>query len=250
MFAKHLPPSAGVPRVLQVGTAAPLDLPPEVARQMRATPAFDAEFDAVVGDAPDSALPDLGAALRPGGRVILAQPLATDPTAQSAALLATLTAAGLVHCLVEPQPNGWVLYRGERPPVGSSFTRTQTLAQTTNPPAAPFVFLLVTQTPNKPAWRLTPEDRVAWQAVTALETNTGQRMLLGFSSLVKAVAFMQAAILAKAVSGINKVGKFPAAQAATWSLPVWHNPDFALFSGVTFGPPLAVDPQTAITGDE
>jgi hypothetical protein len=75
-------------------------------------------------------------------------------------------------------------------------------------------------------------------------------VLLMFSSLLKAVAFMQAAILAGAIAGVNKVGKFPAEAARGWPLPLTLNPTFEAVSGLAAGPALAVDPRTAITGDE
>ena len=67
---------------------------------------------------------------------------------------------------------------------------------------------------RKPAWKLTPGERVEWRAATVEVPGMGRR-LLAFSALVKAVAYMQPAVLAGAISGVNKVAKFSAAAAAS-----------------------------------
>lgn len=242
MFAKHLPPSAGRPRVLALDAPAATELAglAEVVRgDLAALPA--GPFDAVAGEAGPFHLAALLAGLRPGGRLILASSGAPE------ALLAALTAAGLIHCLVEA--HGPVcLYRGERPPEGGSLARQQALASVAL--TTPHVFLLVTQTPNKPAWKLTPDEAITWHAATVLDPATGAPTLLAFSALVKAVAYMQQAILAGGGPRVNKVGKFPAAAAAGWPLPYVLNPDFEALRRLPAGPPLNVDPQRAITGEE
>jgi hypothetical protein len=162
-------------------------------------------------------------------------------------LLAALTGAGLIHCLVEPRGGEW-LYRGERAPQGSSLERLRALAA--SDVRTPYVFLLVIQTPNKPAWRLAPGEKVAWRAATVVDPETGQPALLAFSALVKAVAFMQPAVLAGAWPGINKVGKFPAEAAQGWGLPLAWNPAFEGLRGAAAGPMVAVDPAGAMTGEE
>jgi hypothetical protein len=240
IFAKHLPPSAGRPRVLALDGAAAAELPPEVTL----VPAAEAAgaLDAIVGYTPPDALERWLAALRPGGRLILACPEPPD------ALLAALTAAGFVHCLVEPV--GEIsLYRGERPPLAASLDRIPAAARA---PAErlPFVFLLVRQTPNKPAWRLAPGETVRWQAASALDPARGAPALLAFSSLVQAVAFMQPAVLAGFVNGVNKVAKFPAEAALDWPVPFLLNPVFDDWRDAARGPWLEVDPAAAITGDE
>jgi hypothetical protein len=249
MFSKHLPPSAGAPRVLALDEAAAAELPAE-AEVARGRPEMTGEFDAVVGYAAPKQLPALFQVLRPGGRVILAR------RAEPHALLDALTQAGFVHCLVETVGD-LTLYRGERPPFGSSVARVQTLAS--GPQSltsdlqlltSPFVFLLVTQIPNKPAWKLAPDEKLEWRAVTLLNPATGHPTLLAFSSLVKAVAFMQAAILAKTISGVNKVGKFRAEVSQSWELPFVLNPGFEDVREWAPGPAFAADPQTAITGEE
>jgi hypothetical protein len=242
MFSRHLPPSVGAPRVLALDEAAAAELPAEV-EVARAGPEMTGEFDAVVGYAAPEQLSTLFQVLRPGGRLILAD------RAEPQALLDALTQAGFVHCLVETAGD-FTLYRGERPPLGSSVARVQTLASGPQSLTSPFVFLLVTQTPNKPAWKLTPNEKVEWRAATVLDPATGHLTLLAFSSLVKAVAFMQAAILAKTISGVNKVGKFRAEASQTWALPLVLNPGFEDVREWALGPAFAVDPQTAIMGEE
>jgi len=256
VFAKHLPPSAERPRVLALDGAAAAEL----AGQSLVTAARDlldyppGAFDAIAGPAAPEQIATLCQALRPGGRLIL-----TD-RADPETLLAALTAAGLIHCLVEPH-GPLVLYRGERPPEGSSLERTRTLAANrpagaapalpiTSPEAltGPYVFLLIRQTPNKPAWKLAPGEPVTWQAATVLAA--GEPVLLAFSSLVKAVACLQGAVLAGQLGGINKVGKFPKSAARAWALPLTLNPTFEAIRHLEPGPPIEVDPLTAITGDE
>ena len=256
MYARHLPPSAGLPRALALDAEAAADLAPvaEVVHAPPAGPLPAGPFDAVAGKAAPARVPDLLARLRPGGRLILA---AEAPA--PGALLRALTEAGCLHCLVETA-GALTLYRGERPPAGTPLERTQALAEAEAAASAlqpsavdfksPFVFLLVTQSPNKPAWKLRPDEKVDWRAATVLDPATGAPALLAFSALVKAVAYLQAAILAGAAPGVNKVGKFPAAAAAGWGMPLLYNPAFETVHGWPAGPSCAVDRTQAITGDE
>jgi hypothetical protein len=250
MFAKHLPPSAGLPRVLALDAGAAAELA-GLAEVTLAGGEAQGTYDAIAGPAAPEALPQLAERLRPGGRAILTADAEPEP------LLAALEQAGFIHCLVETA-GGVTLYRGERPPSGSPVARIRAAAGpagglTLAAPAdikTPYVFLLVTQTPNKPAWKLGPDERVTWQAATICSPGTSAPALLAFSSLLKAVAFMQAAILAGEIAGVNKVGKFPAAAARGWPMPLALNPAFEAVSGLAAGAPCEVDPRTAITGDE
>jgi len=249
-FAKHLPPSAGLPRMLALDEATKDSLLPEIEliTTLVETVAADS-LDAIVGQAPPDRVPGLFRLLRPGGRLILAHP--SDPET----LLHALTTAGLIHCLTDSE-NGLTLYRGERPPVGSSVERLSNLQSSVSNPSAslrpglqsPDLFLLITRTPNKPAWRLAPDEKIEWRATTIL--NEDLPALLAFASLVKAVAFMQKAVLGKMINGVNKVGKFPASIVSTWELPLLVNPEFENLKSATLGPSFQVDPRTAITGDE
>ncbi len=165
-------------------------------------------------------------------------------------MLAALTDAGLIHCLVEPH-GGYVLYRGERPSAGTSVERVQALAAPAEAARhGPFVYLLVQQTPNQPAWQLAPGQPVDWLAATIVDPATGEPALLAFSSLVRAVAFMQSAVRVSFLININKIGKFPAAAAGGWAHPTLTDPDFAAVRAWRLGPRLAVDRHQAVTGDE
>jgi hypothetical protein len=247
MFAKHLPP--GALRVMALDDASAAELPPEI-EVVRGDAAPAEVFDAIVGHSAPDGLAGLLTRLRPGGRVILAQ---RSGSQQARSLLEALIHAGFIHCFVEPASDV-VLYRGERPPLGSPIERVQALAADFQPHPIPhFVFLLITQTPNKPAWRplaVAPDEVLEWRAATIVDPATGQPVLLAFSSLVKAVAFMQPAILARFMEGINKVGKFRAQVAQTWGLPLRLNPDFDDVRSMALGPPFDVDARTAITGEE
>ena len=261
VFARHLPPSAGLPRVLALEpqTAAELgDLAEVTLASADAQPAA-VRYDAIAGRAAPDGLAKLAQQLRPGGRLILAH------AGQAEALLGALLEAGLIHCLVEPAGET-TLYRGERPPEGSPLERVQAAAGPADEagPASrgalaltgadglktPYVFLLVAQSPNKPAWKLAPDEPVTWRAVTLLPPSGGGTVLLAFSSLLKAVAFMQKAVLAGAMAGVNKIGKFPAQAARGWPLPLALNPSFEAVSGLEPGPAIELDPRAAVTGEE
>ncbi len=95
-----------------------------------------------------------------------------------------------------------------------------------------------------------PEEKLTWQAATVLDAQTNLPNLLGFSSLVRAVNFMQPAVLAGKFKGINKVGKFAATIAQTWGMPLLLNPDFDDLREAAPGMMFEVEPQAAITGEE
>ncbi len=264
VFAQHLPPSAGLPRVLALdgATAQALDSLAQVTPALDPTALPAGPFDAIAGPAAPDQLGALGQRLRPGGRLILTHPASPE------ALLAALTGAGLIHCLVEPR-GPFSLYRGERPPAGTSVERLQTLAaEGPSTPATPtlpghplpitsygsiksaYIFLLVAQSPNKPAWKLAPGEPITWRAATVLPAGGPPPVLLVFTSLVKAVACMQGAVLAGQLAEVNKVGKFPVTAAEAWAVPLTVNPAFDAIRDLAPGPAWEVDPRTAITGDE
>jgi hypothetical protein len=244
-MAKHLPPSASTLRLLDVNGAAA-----EILRERRPDVAVVGEgaedsIDAIV--AYDAALTDerlraLLAALRPGGRLI-----AVDPEGEpSAALVKRLEAAGYTRILVEEMLPG-MLMRGEKP-----HTTDDTLARIESVAARDqaefrgrYVHLLVRQTPNKPVWALRQGEAVAWEAV-ALATG-GEPVLLAFSSLPKAVAFMQPAVVSGRVRDVNKVAKFSRAAAEGWKLLV--NPALGALDGGALVM-IPVDPALAETPDE
>jgi ubiquinone/menaquinone biosynthesis C-methylase UbiE len=180
-----------------------------------------------------------------------------------------LGAAGFVRLLAEAAVEGYgVLSRGEKPfaPTLNTVERiTQTAAadasdlRLTEAAALPDVargrhlFLLVRQSPNKPAWALQPDDVVRWDAAM-VNTGDGRQAVLAFSSLPKAVEFMQAAVTANVLVGINKVAKFDKQVAPTWGTPALLNPPFESLRNaphVAFSNRmLGVDPSTAVTGEE
>jgi hypothetical protein len=244
VFAKHVPPSADRPRVLilQAGPAADL---PEAAVVVKPGGA-DGLFDAIAGyAAPDPALDNLEAfyrQLRPGGRLILAA------RAEPKALLEALVQAGFQHCLVEPHPDGWVLYRGARPgPADLQYLSTRPAGAGLE---GPFCYIPVEQTPNKPAWRLAPSEVVIWRAPTVRDPAGGDDCLLVFTSLVRAVAFMQRAVLAGSITGINKVGKFRREQVSGWQRPYLVNPTFHDVRQRARGQAVSLEPAAAQAGDE
>ena len=246
-MAKQLPPSASTLRLLDVNGAAG-----EALRQRRpdlvvtvGESAAENSIDAVVAyDAPlsDDALRALLDALRPGGRLI-AVDTAGEP---SAALVKRLESAGYIRILVEEMLPG-VLMRGEKPHVTEdTLARIESVAQRDGGEfRGRYVHLLVRQAPNKPAWALNPGEAVVWKAVAL--AGEGDPVLLAFSSLPKAVAFMQPAIVSGLVKDVNKVARFSRATAEGWKLLI--NPTLEALTGHTIVM-LPVDPALAETPDE
>jgi ubiquinone/menaquinone biosynthesis C-methylase UbiE len=113
------------------------------------------------------------------------------------------------------------------------------------------LFLLIRQTPNKPAWSLQPGEVIRWEAATVTDTRTGEVALLVFSSLPKAVAFMQPTVKAGKLNGVTKIAKFSKESARAWASPALLNPPDSLPMHFTFDSPYRdIDPHTAITGEE
>lgn len=116
-----------------------------------------------------------------------------------------------------------------------------------------FVYVLVRQTPDKPAWAMQPGEPIRWQAAM-VSAEGEQPYLLAFTSLSKAVEFMQPAVTSGVLHGINKVAKFDIGVAVRWSADVLINPHFEslrasshfAFNGVQ----IDVDPASAISGEE
>lgn len=260
-MAKHLPPSASALRLLDIEGASGAVLAQErgdlvVIAVHGAPDAWDIEagtFDAVVAyNTPHEAefLAACMAALRHGGRFISVN-AEVEPNAEA---VATLEKNGYTRILVEtgiecPLPLG-ALMRGERPHTTEDTLERVKVASDNDADMVNwdtyngrYIHLLVKQTPQKPAWKLTPEDVIEWQVVAV----QGDQ-LLGFSSLPKAVSFMQAAVLANHIEGVNKVAKFSRATAQNWTQPLRINatPDI-LAQGMSW---IAIDPATAETPDE
>jgi hypothetical protein len=261
-MAKHLPPSASTLRLVDVGGAVG-----EVLLERRA----DLDVIAVAGDTwdlDDNSLDAVTAygtpletslvrmalrALRPGGRLIVVDPHG-EPSAEQ---VRTLEEAGYTRILVEPVLDdlaAGVLMRGEKPHTTvDTLERVNLVAKSDNAAndlvnfKGRYVHLLVRQTPNKPAWALTSDDQVRWEAA-ALQGEDAAA-ILAFSSLPNAVSFMQAAVLAGTIRDVNKVGKFSLQTAESWQFRVLLNPLPDVLHGQTVTM-LPVDPTTAEMGDE
>jgi hypothetical protein len=262
VIAKHLPPSASTLRLLDHGGATrhvlgnlrdDLEITPAVGRDEANWSVAPNTMDAFV--ALDTQFEDirfLEAALRvlrPGGRLI---GIRSEDNPREA-YVRMLENAGYTRILVEAVYNG-VLIRGEKPHTEQrTLDRIQQVASRDAnlldlaSYSGRYLHLLIRQTPNKPIWRLAPGEQIQWQAL-ALE-NGSAPVLLAFSSLPKAVAFMQPAIMAGRIKDVNKVAKFSRETARQWTLSVLLNPRIGTLedSMVALVP---VDPQTAEAPDE
>jgi hypothetical protein len=259
---RHLPPSGASLKLLDIGGVAGAQLAQQrgdlhittitgaAANWQLAPDSFDAvtAFD----HEPDT---DFLAAslnvLRSGGRLIVV--LAEAEV--SAGWVRRLESAGYTRILVEPalDDGRGLLLRGEKP-----HTEQRTIdriAQVAGRDAAVdlqrytgrYVHLLIRQTPNKPVWAMQPDDVIEWQA--AAITGADGPALLAFSSLPKAVAFMQPAVMQGLIRDVNKVGKFSREVARLWTVPLLFDPSLESLDGreVVFCP---VDPAAAEAPDE
>jgi hypothetical protein len=266
-MAKHLPPSASSLRLLDVDGAASgvlselrADLDVMVVKQGEDAWNLSAEsIDAVVaygGALEQSALEEVLKALRPGGRLIMVDPAGAPDSVQ----VDTLESAGYTRILVSPGIEcptiAGVMMRGEKPhTTEDTLARVQSVAErdddiSLNDLSAykgRYVHLLVRQTPNKPVWALKSGEQVEWQAV-AVENGSGP-MLLAFSSLPRAVAFMQPVVTTGQIKDINKVAKFSRETAKGWTLPVILNPTSDVLDGHVVSL-ISVDPTTAEAPEE
>ncbi len=259
-MAKHLPPSGTSLRLVDVfgKTAAVLrDQRPDIdvvlapqkltgwriaADSVDAVAAYDCEPSA---DLLKSAM----RALRPGGRLIIMNSQ-LDP---SESYVKTLESAEYTRILVEvgadcSLPVG-ALIRGEKPHTEVSTVERvkQVAAQDAQPRMGRYLHLLVHQTPHKPTWRMTPDDKIQWEAVGV--AGDSEVVLLTFSSLPKAVEFMQPAVMAGHITNVNKIAKFKWDVVKQWPFPTILNPSDEIFDTqpITM---LDIDPQNAEAADE
>ncbi len=267
-MAKHLPPSASRLRLLDVNGEAGavlVALRPDL--EVIAVPGYAAEWqqppesaDAVVAVNYILNARFLAAALavlRPGGRLIVVD----SHRAVGAALGETLSGQGYVRILVEAAvaqfvPGG-VLMRGEKPHTTEyTLRRIQAVAGMDADMLAMgqykgrYVHLLIRETPNLPPWRRDGSEVITWRAAAVqADDMTGGAVLLAFSSLPKAVGFMQPAVLAGRIVDVNKVAKFSRETAGAWAQPVLLNPALTALDGqrVIFIP---VDRATTEAPDE
>ncbi|MDX2136615.1 MAG: hypothetical protein SF123_00850 [Chloroflexota bacterium] len=262
-MTKHLPPSGATLRLLDIGgaagehlTARRGDLDITAIQVIDAASIADDSMDAiaVVGVLSPSLLSAALRILRPGGRLI-----AVDAEGQpDAAHVQTLEGAGYVRILVErpaESPDGsGVLLRGEKAHTSAdtlarirvASARDDVLTDLSSYPGR-YLYLLIRQSPNKPVWALRDGEILTWQAVM-LDLPSGA-MLLAFSSLAKAVAFMQPAILAGRIRDVNKVGKFSRETAQGWETSLLLNPSDEILARYTQSL-LPIDPATAESPDE
>lgn len=251
LLIKHLPPSASTLHLLDLGGGAgDLLLQRRVDLAVTSALADDADrFDAVAAcdtDLDDSQLRAALRALRPGGRFI-----ALDSRGEpSAALVRRLEGLGYVRILVEEMLPEGVLMRGEKPHITDD-THERILGVAERDAGASLwgrpLHLLIRQTPNKPVWALKPGETVEWRAFALAQADGSAPRLLAFSSLPKAVAFLQPAVVEGKIRDANKIAKFSRAATRDWQL--WVNPPFEALAAhkIVFVP---VDPALAETPDE
>ena len=162
---------------------------------------------------------------------------------------------GFARILIEPALDELgVLIRGEKPhTTANTLQRIQSVASgdadslDLSRYRGRYIHLLIQQRPNKPVWKLNPGERISWRAA-AIKRGSSPT-LLAFSSLPKAVGFMQPAVLAGVVNDINKVCKFSLAtvQACEWDIIL--NPSADSISGETLTY-IDIDPALAEAPDE
>lgn len=255
-MAKQLPPSSAMLRLLDLdgGSAAILS---EARADLQPLPRQACQpnsLDAIV--ACDVALTSelLGEALmllRGGGRFIAVQPRGKV----SQQLGEFLGDCGFVRILIEPALDDLgVLIRGEKPhSAGDPQTRIKNVARLDADSLdlerfrGRYLHLLIQQQPNLPAWARAVDVTISWRAAAIVATP--QPVLLAFSSLPKAVGFMQPAVLAGVVRDVNKVGKFSRETAQTWSFGLRINPTLESLHGETLVY-IDIDPASAEAPDE
>lgn len=261
VMAKHLPPSSSTLRLVDInGQAGDIlsERRADLALQIVASDQIDTwilaenSVDAVVAyniPLERTLLDAVLGMMRAGGRLI-----AVLSSAQvSEEYVQLLEKQGYVRILVEPAVDDLgVLIRGEKAHItDDTLSRIQQVAVADADMLdlttfkGRYVHFLIQQTPNKPVWKLEPDERIIWQAV-AIQRN-GELILLGFSSLPKAVGFMQPAVIDGLIKDINKVGKFSKETASNWT--VMLNPTIDMIRGEVLTL-IDIDPDTAEVSDE
>lgn len=262
-MAKHLPPSSSRLRLVDVGgRCGPILLQRRPDIDIQTLDGDDAGMAGILPGSVDAVVaydieltadlpPRVLALLRPGGRFIVA--LSAGEVSKSCA--EWLERHGYTRILVEAAVDGLgLLIRGEKAHhIDDTWQRIQGTAAAEGDLLdirtfkGRYVHLLIQQEPNKPAWKLTANEAIRWQAL-ALRRGA-DKAVLGFSSLPKAVGFMQPAAVTGRIQGINKVGKFDKARALAWTWDVILNPRADSIGDQ----PLAfvdIDPSTAEASDE
>lgn len=258
---RHLPPSASQLQLLDVnGLAGELltQLRPDVhittiSGDVHHWNFLENCFDAVVAVEyilNDAFLSAVLPILRHGGRLIIANSRASLDVAHYGT---RFEYAGYVRILIEDillQPAKGILMRGEKAHItADTHKRIQEVAghEAEHIPIhehkGRFVHLLIRQTPNKPPWRIEQGEPIHWDALTI------NGALVAFSSLPKAVSFMQPSVLMNKFHTVNKVAKFKRDVVINWSLPVILNPTMMIWDGGEMGF-CPVNPTDAETPDE
>lgn len=242
-MAKHLPPSASTLELLDVGGVAGAILSEGrgdlqvMAVEGSAWGVDDNSADAVVAfdRVIDSAfLAAARRALRPGGRLIAV----TSEGEPRPIHVETLENAGFCRILIETAVENdslavGVLLRGEKPHTTDDTLERIRVASDQDAAELDmasyrgrYVYLLIKQTPNKPVWAMRSDEAIHWDALCIGE------ILLAFTSLPKAVNFMQPAVLSGWIHGVNKVAKFQRATVAGWGGRVLLNPALERVAGL------------------
>ena len=247
VMAKHLPPSSARMRLLDLdGRAGPalaisrpdLDISHIRAHVIGEIDIAPSAYDAAVAfdlDLDDALLTACLTALREGGRFIAVQ----SRGVVSESYMRRLRDRGYVRILVEPALDELgVLIRGEKPhSTADTRARIQSVARADadsldlNRFGGRYIHLLIQQQPNKPVWKLDEGEAISWRAA-ALQRDLAP-VLLGFSSLPKAVGFMQPAVLSGFIMGVNKVGKFSIEGAGKLERKIVLNPVLETLAGET-----------------
>ena len=263
VMAKHLPPSGSTLRMLDLdGFSGGLLAESRADLEIRQVSAHDIHrhdippgaMDAVVAcdiDLNDRLLQACFLALRAGGRFIAVH----SRERSSEHRLRQMRALGYVRILIEPALDEiGVLIRGEKPhATADTVERVREAAEADadlldlSAYKRPYIHLLIQQMPNKPAWKLAQGEAISWRAAAAGPDHAPR--LLGFSSLPKAVGFLQRFVLAGFSSDVNKVGKFSRAtvEAQAWALRLNPTIDSLAEAELTF---VDVDPALAEAPDE
>ncbi len=261
-LAKHLPPSASRLRLLDIdghcgailaSLRADLDIHCLAANELHRS-GIVPPADAIVAyncDLDSQMLTVVAASMRPGGRFIAIIPQGEV----GERWVRLLEAGGLVRILAETAVAGaGVLIRGEKPhSTANTMQRIQSVARADADHAdladyrGRYLHLLIRQSPNKPAWKRDPGEAVLWRALAL--GDDAQPVLLVFSSLPKAVGFLQPAVLIDRVRDVNKVGKFAKEVAAGWGASVMLNPTLDSIKDQQMIW-LEIDAETAAASDE
>ena len=263
VMAKHLPPTASTLRLLDLdgisggilaNWRADLDITHVSPGDLGGAGLAADSIDAVVAydiDVDADLLSGSLRLLRPGGRLIILQSRGSVSEGQAC----VLRDKGYTRLLVEPALDGLgILLRGEKPHHTADTARRirsgaradgdlLDLEQYTGR----YLHLLIQQQPNKPVWKLTGEETITWRAA-ALDSG-GRQVLLAFSSLPKAVGFMQPAVLKGLIRDVNKVGKFNRVTAQSWPWDVILNPTLDSIQDISLST-VQIDPASAEAPDE